>query len=969
MAKATWAQSNFLGGEWSPMMSGRYDHPKYGTALKRCLNALPTEEGAFQRRSGFKHVSRTRGGVYGRVLEFSSVASVPYMVELTDSHLRMYNGTLGAGLVYNADIVSVTAISNATPAVITIASDQGWATNDQINFIFDGTGNQQYPTVCAILKRRTFTVTRLTGTTYSIKDAVTSANIVGADVNFNSGHVPVWAASIMDIATPWSATEIPDVRLVQNQDRAIMLQGDNIPYVLEYARATNAGSFSTYCGTCNNLGMATLTQADMLDGPYLDIDQTGAYLLPNIVTPGVDNIVAMTIAFPLWEQHRSYATGAFVEYDDGGGLLAYVSLVNDNLNHAPAAGGTAYWGTADAGDINGAPGFTSDDVGRPVRLLSTPPLWAVGTAYAIGDPVTYNGLYYTATDASTGDEPDTNLDKWAPTTSITTATWTWGRITTTGTGTNPRFTLEILGPALLYTGNTNPIYTFRFGAYNSPNDNGGRYGYPTCGTFHQGRLWMAGAIPNRVDSSRPNGRYFEFTPTGPDGTVADDNGITETFNAGSSNVARWMLSMAEGVLCGTDGGEWLIAASALNDPLTPTSIQAHRKTKYGCAAMDPIETGMSIVFVQKFGRKIMEYVADVFSGKFSAPNLSEASKHLTQGGVKEIAYQDEQVPVVWARRGSSGNNHTKLSGLTYRRNSSFVTQQESFAAWHEHILGENGAYSHWSLCTTPSDDGTSSVLNTVTFDGNSPDAVTSTSYMVLQLQKTPEDTETIYTSFYLDNAIVPPPMLLSSDETTITIYGLWHLEGQTVDIWLDGVDASRTAVVSGGSTSVTLGGAYLTLANMQALSATANSTQPDIFGSYETTFAKSGGTVYKASCVVGLAFPSTGQALRPATPAAAGTPLGPPMGKTRRGHKFAMEVLSGIAGTVSMGTDANHLKPVNFTEGDDTTVKALSDTFTGVFVGELDDDYSYDGGLYWTITRPYPFTLLALSTFLASEER
>ncbi len=93
------------------------------------------------------------------------------------------------------------------------------------------------------------------------------------------------------------------------------------------------------------------------------------------------------------------------------------------------------------------------------------------------------------------------------------------------------------------------------------------------------------------------------------------------------------------------------------------------------------------------------------------------------------------------------------------------------------------------------------------------------------------------------------------------------------------------------------------------------------------------------------------------------------MGKTRRGHKYAMEVLSGIAGTVSIGGDADHLKPVNFTEGDDTTAMSLSETFTGVFVDDLDDDYSYDGGLYWTVTRPYPFTLLALSTFLASEER
>jgi len=967
MPRATWSQSSFLGGEWSPFMQGRSDHPKYKSALALCMNALPTEEGAWQRRPGFKHVTRTKDGGNARVMPFSSNASTPYMLELGDGYLRMFNGSLGNGFVYNDDIVSVTAISTANPAVATIASDKGWATDDEIVLIYDGTGEKTYPDACATLKRRVLRVTRLTGVTYSLKDAVTGTNIDGSTVNFNAAHVPVWAASVLDEVTPWTGTTWQDLRLIQNQQSAVMLQGDTVPYTIDFTKASDAASFSAYCGTCNNLGSVAITKANLIDGPYLDIDETGAFLLASIVTPGVNNIVSFVIAFPDWDANKSYADGAFVLYDDGGGVKAYVSLADDNLNHAPASGGTAYWDEADAGDINGPGGFTSDDIGRCVRLLSTPPPWDVATAYAIGDPVTYNGLYYTAQAATTGDKPDTNLDKWAPTTSLAVATWTWGTITAIGTGTDPRFTLEIKGPELLYTGVNNYIYTFRFGVFGAPISTSSRVGYPTCGTFHQGRLWLSGAVPNRVDGSRPNGRYFEFTPTGPDGTVADDNGITVTFNAGSSNSIRWMLSMAEGVLCGADGGEWLIAASQLNDPLTPTSIQAHQKTSYGCANMEVVRTGMSNVFVQKFGRRVLEYVADVFSGKFSAPNLTEAARHATLGGVAEIAYQDEQVPVVWARRNgtSADNYYLELSGCTYRRNSSFVTEQPSFAAWHRHILG--GSHVLKSLCVTPSDDGTTSVLNLVTRDAESAE------HRIMQMTAMPEDTQEIYTSFYLDDAIVPPPLEVKSDLTGVYIYGLAHLEGQEADVWLDGVDCG-TFTVTNNQVFVTFGSdddGLLTLANMQSLS---NSGED--FGICETTFAVSGGTSYTCSCVVGHAYSSIGQALRPAQSSDVGTPLGPPMGKTRRGHKYAMQVATAIAGTVQISTaeineapDAGTLRPVNFYYPDQATTKPKSSAFAGVYVDDLEDDYGYDSMLYWVVERPYPFTLLALSTFVVSEER
>jgi hypothetical protein len=70
----------------------------------------------------------------------------------------------------------------------------------------------------------------------------------------------------------------------------------------------------------------------------------------------------------------------------------------------------------------------------------------------------------------------------------------------------------------------------------------------------------------------------------------------------------------------------------------------------------------TLLLVQKFGRKVMEYFADVFSGKFSAPNLSERAKHLTVSTASPKSPTSRN----WRRscgRGSDG----ALIGATYKR--------------------------------------------------------------------------------------------------------------------------------------------------------------------------------------------------------------------------------------------------------------------------------------------------------------
>ena len=153
----------------------------------------------------------------------------------------------------------------------------------------------------------------------------------------------------------------------------------------------------------------------------------------------------------------------------------------------------------------------------------------------------------------------------------------------TGTGVGSGVNVEILGPALLYT---NPILTWRLGVYSNTT------GWPTCGTYYEGRLWLAGAVANRFDGSVSNGILggtVNFAPTDQYGVVAASNGISYTLNSDTVNPIFHMTPDLQGIICGTQGGEWLVVAPTAG-PIAPNNIAARNITKHGSSNILPCRT-------------------------------------------------------------------------------------------------------------------------------------------------------------------------------------------------------------------------------------------------------------------------------------------------------------------------------------------------------------------------------------------
>lgn len=627
----------------------------------------------------------------------------------------------------------VATISAANPAVVGTPVAHGYTTGDQVQFNATPVPGTS-PLGPAPLFNRQFAITVTDTQHFSLADPVTGATIDGSTINITGWNVTV--ARVVDFATSYTGGIWSSIRIVQDENTAFVLQGTVKPYVLTSTLSPS--------GTGTNDATFTFGLATFLDGPYLDPPTDLSTLTPSAVS-GAITLTASALT-----------------------------------------------------SINGGTGFKATDVGRHVRLLSEPLDWSSGSAYVAGNPVRFETgagpAYYQALVSNTNIRPDLdNGTNWAI--STTAAAWTWAIITTFTDTSHVIATLQasatdiyqqpMAGGSLLYT---NPVKVWRLGVYCDTT------GYPTVGCFNGGRFFFAGTTGNRFDTTMSNDN-FRFSPTLLDGTVTDNCGMSESLKGEDINRPLWLLPAAEGVIIGTQGGEWLVQASTLNEPLTPTSIDAKKVTRYGCANVEPRNTGLAYVFVQRYQKQVFEFLADVYSRKFQGTNIARKAKHLTGGNVVEIAYQAETAPVVWARTAAG-----RLLGCTYKRETPFSTQPASFMGWHQHALG-NGRVVE-SLRDGPSLDGTLDAVMMVTND-----PATNIRYVELM---TPifEETSKITDAWFLDAAVAPTSAEVKTVNSVLSVvfYGLQYIAGKTISAWFAGVDAGDFLVSATGTVTIPLDG-------------------------------------------------------------------------------------------------------------------------------------------------------------------
>ena len=697
MARASFMQTSFLGGEWSKFVQGRMDSEKYKISLNLCQNYYPLEEGALMRRQGTRYIAHTRGGTAGRVIPLSFRENSSFQMAHTDGYLRF---VAGQSLVFENETIVISDISTANPAVVTASTTlpSNWVTGKTIMFAFDNSHGCPAP----YLFNRQFVITKLSGTTFSIADALTGTDIDGAVAAYTYvGPGDDAAYLVHELTTPYTDGEWETIRAVHDETSAILLQGDFIPQVVT---ETAVGS-----------GLFQIADADLLDGPYLDENTETTTLTPS----GTSGSITITAS----------------------------SVVG----------------------INEDTGFQSTDVGRLVRLRSSPSAWSSGSTYAVGDLVTGtdDNIYTSLIASNTAHDPTSDVVNWsvAPSGHV----WNWGEITAVGSTTSA--TLLLRGATALI--NANATTHWRLGVFSDTT------GWPTCGSYHEGRLWLSGVIGNRVDGSKSNDPY-NFSPTSVDGTVADNNAVSATAKSTDVNDIFWMQSKEDGLYFGTQASEWRIRASGYDDPITPFTIQFRRVSNYGSYNAEPIAAPVASAFIQARRRKVLEMIPSGDSAEIE--NLSLTAGHLTSNYLAEIVWQQEPMSTIWARTDAG-----ELLGCVYKRDASTFV-----AGWHKTYLGGTGARDIKSISVGPSENGTSDVLYMVTANAGG-------IHYIEALTELFDDGKEDWEAWFLDGGtnVSHGEIVTVSGTDYLRLYGLWPYEGKEITVVLGGLDCGDYTVANG----------------------------------------------------------------------------------------------------------------------------------------------------------------------------
>lgn len=300
----------------------------------------------------------------------------------------------------------------------------------------------------------------------------------------------------------------------------------------------------------------------------------------------------------------------------------------------------------------------------------------------------------------------------------------------------------------------------------NPFDAAGKY--PRLVFFHQQRLGWAST------AERPLGIWLSWSSDFDNLSYATppqaDQGIDINLAAQRVNRIAWCQSKKD--LCiGTEGSEVILTGSE-GDALTPTNTKFETHTRCGSeAGLPALVVGQSVLYLQRGGSQINEFLYDYREDGFVSPDLTIFANSIFFGKkVVSWTYQQAPYSVIWCVLDDG-----TLAACTYMR-------MHEVAGWHTH---ETDGFVERVACIPNGDKDEVWLVVRRTVDG------VEKRYIERMADFFVLDTD-LRAAHFVDCGI------LYDGAPTTTITGLGHLSGREVVILADGA-AVPPRVVSGGS--------------------------------------------------------------------------------------------------------------------------------------------------------------------------
>ena len=745
MSKIHSLYTSFNNGVITPRALGRSRLDKYTSSLLTCTNFLPTVYGGLYNRTGTQYIAEAASNTDNvRFLPFEASDTESYILELSDGFCRV---------IKNEQLVRVPSpITNGT-----FDSDiDGWTdeSGDSSSISYEDstlklTGTNAKAVMPVIPKAgiSTFTLTLdVLDNDVLVRAGTTSSNTEAANTT-----VSVGTGQTVQITYPSS---------VNSEDMYIYIEStvagdtfiDNVsldspiyifPIVYSHTDLIDIGKPAQsndilivphpnyFPRQITRYGDSAwrMTELAITDGPYLDENVVDTdFILSSkagtTITPSdVEGDITMTSSTSLFKD------------SDVGRLIRYKGTTEDTDEVVFAGTGLQsyfdipfYPKTAEALEVVQVYG-SGERVPRDLTTHYTIENDQVRMNYNVP---TGDLLIVRRKDAGSGE-------------------WGYARITSV---TND---LVVNATVVERLDSTNASTEWKLGAWSDST------GYPSQCLFHQQRLIFANtyAEPLTVWGSRT----FDFTNFSPDnifnlGTPDSDTSYTFPLASNSLDSIQW-LSGQRVLIIGTVNNVYTMTGSSTDAAITPTSVNVQKQVAIGSEPFPVIQVENKTIIIKKLGREINSLSYEFASDGYGVNNLSLFSEHLgTRSTFKQIVYTETPNKIFWVTHQDGG-----LSSVTYLPNQDVV-------GWAEHRIG-----------------GTDTKIIEM---GSLPSTIQDRLYLVVERTidgETKRYLEFITDDFNQDNkedAKYSDSLYTYSGDSTSTITGLDHLEGEVVSILANG---------------------------------------------------------------------------------------------------------------------------------------------------------------------------------------
>lgn len=204
--------------------------------------------------------------------------------------------------------------------------------------------------------------------------------------------------------------------------------------------------------------------------------------------------------------------------------------------------------------------------------------------------------------------------------------------------------------------------------------------HPSCVAAVDGRLAFGGSNKHPLRlwvSAAPNGaakRYMNFNPDpGTPGNSAPtaDGAILIDFPVANGGAIEW-LETRDQLIVGQTFEEWSVRGQKGFLEGTLGGFIPQRLSRFGSDKIQAKSFENSVVFVQRGGRQVRDFVYSDEQRAFQSPGLTTMADHVMGDGIREWTYVYSPYPMLWFVKQDG-----VLACLTYDRENQVV-------GWHQH---------------------------------------------------------------------------------------------------------------------------------------------------------------------------------------------------------------------------------------------------------------------------------------------